>query len=342
MSKERILILNVDRDDDLGEKAGIKGPVIGREAVLKAASSLGLADPTDSDSNAMFEAARLQESMKDKYNTEVAVLTGSKNVGVESDMHVSKQLDSVLRRTRPDYALLVTDGTEDEHIIPIIQSRVPILSVNRVIVRQSEQLESGYYKIKDFIEESLENPKYARLIFGLPAIALILYALFGLEGWRFVLGIFGIYLFMKGFRLDNYILAGIDELKTSLTKRRFAFFTYVVGIAIAMLAIYRGYESALEWLNIGLLETATAFTVSSIYLFFLSGAFAWIGRNISIGERSVKGIVGVIIFGFAVSLVIHNAAQLMIIPDLPLFNFIASIAIGFILIFIALILEWKK
>lgn len=340
--KERILILNVDRDDDLGVKAGVKGPVLGREAVLKAASRLGLADPTDSDSNAMFEAARLHESMKDRYHTEVAVITGHKNVGVESDMHVSKQLDSVLRKIRPDYALLVTDGTEDEHVMPIIQSRVPILSVNRVIVRQAEQLESGYYKIKDFIEESLENPKYTRLIFGLPAIALILYALFGFEGWRFILGIFGIYLFLKGFRLDNYILAGVDELKTSLTKRRFAFFSYVVGIAITILAVYRGYESATEWLGAGLLETASAFTYSSVYFFFLAGSFAWIGRSMSVGERSVKGIMGVVIFGFAVSLVIHNAAQLIIIPELPLVNFLASIAVGFILIFVALILEWKK
>ena len=340
--KERILVLNVDRDNDLGEKAGIKGPVIGRDAILKAASSLGFADPTDSDSNAMFEAARLHESMKDKYDTEVAVITGDKNVGVESDMNVSRQLDSVLRKTRPDYALLVTDGSEDEHIMPIIQSRVPILSVNRVIVRQAEQLESGYYKIKDFIEESLENPKYARLIFGLPSIALILYALFGLEGWRFILGLFGVYLFLKGFKLDNYILAGIDELRISLTKRRFAFFTYVVGIAIAILALFRGYDSALTWLDTGLLETASAFTFSSIYLFFLAGAFAWIGKNISMGERSARGIVGVIIFGFAVSLVIHNASQLIILPELSVFNFLVSIVVGFILIFVALILEWKK
>jgi len=340
--KERILILNIDRDDDLGEKTGIKGPVMGRDAVINAASRLGLADPTDSDSNAMFEAARFQDNMKDKYNTEVAVLTGSKNVGVESDMNISRQLDVVLKKIRPDYALMVTDGSEDEHIIPIIQSRVPILSVNRLIVRQSEQLESGYYKIKDFIEESLENPKYARLIFGLPAIALILYALFGFEGWRFVLGIFGVYLFMKGFRLDNYVMAGFGELKTSLTKRRFAFFSYVVGIAISMLAIFRGYESAMTWLNIGMLETISAFTVSSIYFFFLAGSFVWIGRSMSIGERSVKGIIGVIIFGFAVSMVIHNAAQLIIIPELSLVNFLASIAIGFVLIFVALVLEWKK
>ena len=33
------------------------------------------------------------------------------------------------------------------------------------------------HKIKDFLKESLDNPKVARLVFGLPAIALLLYAL---------------------------------------------------------------------------------------------------------------------------------------------------------------------
>jgi putative membrane protein len=340
--RERILILSVDRDNDIGEKAGMKGPVVGREAVLKAASALGLADPTDSDSNAMFEAVRLHDEMKKTRHTEVAALSGDRNVGVESDMKISRQLDSVVRKARPDYALLVTDGSEDEHTLPIIQSRVPILSVNRVIVRQAEQLESGYYKIKDFIEESLENPKYARLVFGLPAIALILYALFGWEGWRFVVGIFGVYLFLKGFKLDDYIMAAAGELKTSFTTRRFAFFTYIVGIAIAMLASYRGYEAALGWLNTGFLEIASAFTAASIYFYFLASAFAWIGRSISIGERSTRGIIGVIVFGFAVSLVIYNTAQLIIQPELSLINFLSSIVLGFILIFVALVLELKR
>jgi putative membrane protein len=340
--KEKILILNVDRDNDLGEKTSSKGPVIGREDVLKAASSLGLSDPSDSDANAMFEAVRLNDKMRDKYGTEVAVLTGDKNVGVDSDLKISKQLESVLRKVKPDYALLVTDGREDEHIIPIIQSRVPILSVNRLIVKQSEQLESSYYKIKDFIEESLANTQYARLVFGLPAIAFTLSALFGFEGWRFILGVFGVYLFMKGFNLDGYITASIDELKTSLTKKRFAFFTYVVSMAIAVLAIFQGYEAISGMMNTGILEMASAFTSDSIFFFFIAGAFAWIGRNISLGTRSIKGMVAVIIFGFAVTLVIHNASQLILLPELSLVNFLATIAVGFVLIFVAIILEWKK
>ena len=40
------LILSVDRDDDVGYKAKVDTPVIGREACLEAAQKLGTAKPT--------------------------------------------------------------------------------------------------------------------------------------------------------------------------------------------------------------------------------------------------------------------------------------------------------
>src|SRR3989338_5810945 len=96
MAKERLLILSVDRDDDLGRKTGIAGPVIGKAKVVEAATSLSLADPEEADANAMFQAAKLYGEMKVKYTVEVAVLTGTDNVGIESDREVAKQFYSVL------------------------------------------------------------------------------------------------------------------------------------------------------------------------------------------------------------------------------------------------------
>ena len=56
MNTPRTLILSVDRDDDVGYKAGVTTPAIGREACLEAAVKLGTADPEDSDTNAIFQA----------------------------------------------------------------------------------------------------------------------------------------------------------------------------------------------------------------------------------------------------------------------------------------------
>ncbi len=339
--KERILVLSVDRDDDLGNKAKVKGPVKGKKDVVEAAARLAMADPSDSDSNAMFQAVKVLEEMKKQYTVEVAVITGHRNVGIASDREIASQLDSILRSFKADYAVLVTDGAEDEHVMPIIQSKVPILSVSRVVVRQAEQLESTYFKIKDFVEESLENPKFARLIFGLPAIALILYALFGIEGWRAIVGIFGAYLLVKGFKLEQYFHNAYEELTTSFTRRRFAFFMYLIAIVFAVLATYRGYEVITDWIGIGLFETVSAYTSASIYFYFLAGASAWIGRGVN-REKSRGKLISMPVFGFAVSLVIYNAAELILSPEAQAMNFIYSIIMGFGLLFAALLIEWKS
>lgn len=342
MQKDSILVLSVDRDNDIGEKTRFRGPIRGREDVQKCAVELGLSDPEDSDFNALFQTIRVYEEIKKEHMAEIAVFTGHRDVGLKSDREIAKQLDSVLANFKADYIILVTDGSEDDHIIPVLQSRVPILSVKRVVVKQSEQLESTYFKIKDFIDESLENPKFARLIFGLPALALLLYALFGLEGWRAIVGVVGIYLFIKGFKLEKYITGSYEELSTSLTRRRFSFFMYIVAIAIGILAIFRGYDLSLPWFDTGILEGITAFISSSVYFFFIAGTVAWIGRNIGVSHMNLKKVSSVIIFGFAISLVVYNAAELILKPELTIFNFVVSILLGFALLFIALFIEWKR
>lgn len=340
--KERILIVSVDRDNDLGEKAGISGPIIGRKDILQAALKLGLADPQDTDCNAIFEAARMNDEMRKSHETEVAVLTGDRDVGVVSDRKILGQLDQVLSRFKADYLVLVSDGTQDEQVTPILSSKVPILSVKRVVVKQAEQLESTYFKIKDFLTETLENPKFSRLVFGLPSIALILYALFGIEGWRIIVGLFGVYLFLKGFKLDDYIYRGFGELKTTLTRRRFAFFTYIVSIAFLIYATFRGYGFYVDWARIGLFESVAAFISASVYYYFLGAALAWVGRNIYLTKRSAKKIASMTIFGFAVALVVYNAAELILKQDIQVVNFMLSILFGFFLLFFAVYLEWKS
>ena len=55
MTEGRTLVLSVDRDDDIGGKAKIESPAVGREACLNAANTLALADTEDSDVNARSE-----------------------------------------------------------------------------------------------------------------------------------------------------------------------------------------------------------------------------------------------------------------------------------------------
>ena len=81
MIKDRILILCIDRDDDLGKKAKINGPVIGKAANVQAATALLLSDPEDTDANAMFQAVKMRNELAKTKNVEVATITGDSKLG---------------------------------------------------------------------------------------------------------------------------------------------------------------------------------------------------------------------------------------------------------------------
>jgi putative membrane protein len=339
MAKDRILVLSVDRDNDVGQKTGVEGPVIGKEKAIEVATKLSLKDPEESDSNAIFGAVKLFDELGEKYDSEIAIITGHKNRGIDADREISKQLDEVLGKRPSDFVVLVSDGMDDEYVVPIIQSRIPILSVKRIVVKQAEQLESSYYAIKDFLKETLDNPKFARLFFGLPAIALLLYAALGETGWRVIIIVVGAYLFIKGFKLEDYIFSGFGELKESFTRRRFAFFMYVVSIAVTCLALYRGYNAVVDFMTMGFFEAAAAFFLASIYFFWISGTIAWLGKNLRLKEKKTSRIVSIPLFGLAATLVIYNASELILSPEISSFNFMLSIAVGFVLAFMALTIE---
>ena len=59
----RTLVLTVDRDNDLGLKTAIRGPVVGRKKVLAAALKLGIADPEESDTNAILGALHQHDNL---------------------------------------------------------------------------------------------------------------------------------------------------------------------------------------------------------------------------------------------------------------------------------------
>src|ERR671921_300165 len=82
----RILVLCIDRDDDIGGKARIETPVVGRESCIDAGIKLAIEDPEDSDANAIFAAIKSYEELISKgYNAEVALVAGKINPGNQGD-----------------------------------------------------------------------------------------------------------------------------------------------------------------------------------------------------------------------------------------------------------------
>lgn len=219
MVEIRALVLAIDRDDDFGRKAGVEGPVIGRDACVNAALKLSLADPEDSDANVVYAAVKLYDELKESGefdDLEVALITGHPKVGVKSDMELARQLEEVLERFPADGVITVTDGAEDEQIFPIITSKVPIISSHRVVVKQSEGIETTYYIIYRYMKEILSDPEVAKVVLGIPGMILLFYGIAKLIGVWYpesvkiisatitgaILLIIGGYFFTKGFRFN--------------------------------------------------------------------------------------------------------------------------------------------
>src|SRR3972149_6949324 len=129
------LVLCVARDDDLGAKTGIKGPIIGRDDNLAAAMKLGLADPEGSDVNALLSPIAVDDDLpRQGVGAGAAPTGGDGRVGSVSDLVLPQQLDRVLEEVRPDRAFLVSDGAEDEAFAPILGSRIRVDHVRRGFV----------------------------------------------------------------------------------------------------------------------------------------------------------------------------------------------------------------
>ena len=222
---ERILILCVDRDNDVGEKADVKTPIIGRQNNMDAATKLILRDPEEADANAMFEAIRIYDSLegsKSGEEYEVSTIAGSEVGGVAADRKLVSELTSTLERFKANSVILVTDGFADEDILPLVQSRVPVTSVRRIIVKHSESIEETAAVLSKYIRMLIEDPRYSRIALGLPGILLLVFGIllvisvsypeiFGRYGlgtyaWIISLLIVGASLLMRGYRLDEKFL----------------------------------------------------------------------------------------------------------------------------------------
>ncbi len=171
----KTLILCVDRDDDIGAKAHLSGPFIGREANFEAGTALALADPEDPDANTVLSAVSMYDELSKRgMDVQVATIVGSQNVGLESDRILSQQLERVMEIVKADRAILVSNGAEDEFFYPVISSRIKIDSVRRVFIKQTPTVEGVYY----ILIKTLKDKKMRRKLFAPISAIFMVYGFF--------------------------------------------------------------------------------------------------------------------------------------------------------------------
>uniref|UniRef100_A0A7J3G6K1 DUF373 family protein n=1 Tax=Caldiarchaeum subterraneum TaxID=311458 RepID=A0A7J3G6K1_CALS0 len=249
---DRLLIIVVDRDDDLGVKTGISGPVVGREANLDAAVRLALADPEDPDANALFYAVKLYDQLtqsKTGEEVEVATLTGSRKEGMEADMNIFNQLREVLEKFPAQRCIFVSDGETDAIVTPIISSQVAIASVQRVTVKQSQTVEQSWLILGKYLRLGITDPRYAKFIIGIPGgfIALsALLSIFGLAQPSILLLFLGLLLFLWGFRIDIHfsrLFTGFYRISQMPAIGQIRAFAYLGAGASLLIGLYLGLSS---------------------------------------------------------------------------------------------------
>ena len=171
----KLLVICVDRDDDVGEKTGISTPVVGRNECIEAGQRLALEDPEDADSNAIFSAIKTYEDLVSKgYNAQVIIVAGVTGRGVQADEKIAAEIKSVLMKFSAEGAVIVSDGEDDEMVIPIIQNVIPVVSVQRVVMKVSRTIEHSYAVFGKFLKMVMYDPKYSKFFLGVPGILLLI------------------------------------------------------------------------------------------------------------------------------------------------------------------------
>jgi len=331
METRKTLVLAIDRDDDIGYKAQIASPIVGREAALQAATRLGLVDPEDSDVNAIFSAVKTYDDLLEKGEDVVIAIIGGDHMNMlEGDRRIGDAITQIVRQTGVNACILVSDGAEDDYVLPIIQSRIPVESVRRVIVTQMPNLEGTYYILKKF----LDDPKISRVVLVPIGLAMLLYSAAYLVGRPdmatfIVVGAVGTYLLFKGFGIDEFFGYLIASLQQSFQKGSFSFVAYISAALISIVGIIMGLTSLLVYYPLseeaGLLLFIAAFIFGSVWWFVGAGLVAMGGKIIDciLNDRENLGRVVILPFFIgAIGTIIYGASSYLLsisnVPDFPI------------------------
>ena len=279
-SASKLLVICVDRDDDIGKKAGIASPVVGRDACLEAAQRLALEDPEDDDSNAIFGAVKTYEDLISKgYTAEVVTVAGDKNRGVQEDEKVVADIKLVLEKFSANGAVIVSDGDDDEMVIPIIQNVIPVISVQRVVMQVSKTIEHSYAVFGKFLKMVVYDPKYSKFFLGVPGILLLIGGIGTITGLTaeiaaVLVSILGAAFLIRAFDLDKAWVNWAKPTPTGVIR----IFTLVTG-AILILASVPAGISVIGTENIASLGFVQIISNQQLVGQFLSGLFPilWIG-----------------------------------------------------------------
>jgi putative membrane protein len=237
------LVVCLYRGDGLADEP----PVVGTERVERLVTTTGVNDPEDSRVNCLLEGLRVARDLDDE--TVLAVLSGAVE-RVAGEREIARQVDQLVDSYDPDSAVVVVDSAEDERLVPIIESRMPVDAVDRVVVRQARDIESTYYLLKQFLaDEQLRKTVLVPIGLALLAFPALLAAFDSVTvASGAIAAVVGLFLVYKGLRIDTLLADLSGNVQEALYAGKVSLVTYVVAGGLALVGIFLGVlgSSALD------------------------------------------------------------------------------------------------
>ncbi len=254
-------------------------PVVGEDAIEDLVTTVGIEDPEDPRVNCLLEGLRVARDIDEK--TVVAVLSGSGDT-VTYNRTVANQADELVAKYSPDSAVVVVDSTEDERLVPIIESRVSVDAIDRVVVRQARDIESTYYLLKQFLaDEELRKTVLIPLGLTLLAFPVLLAALNSVTvSVGAITTVVGLFILYKGLNIDSLLSALSASIREALYAGKVSLVTYVVAGGLALVGVFVGVlgASSLDAEGAGDLVLAMEFLHDSIPWLTVGALIASAGR----------------------------------------------------------------
>ena len=265
---QRIAVIYIDMDDDLGQM-GFRTPIIGGEEALRVIHEFMAKRPEDSDLNALIVAYNVFKELKGKgVDAELVLLSGSSEGSTMAQLEFSRKLDEVLEKGNFNGAFVVYDSPEDAQAIPIIQSRVKIIGIRRVIVEQSRGVEETYALLARYIRKVLTEPRLARTFVGAPGVLLLVIGVLSLAGLgQFVgpaaLTVLGLVFIIRGYNLDELFEKWWENSPLMVISSIISIIIIVIGGVYSSFSVSIGTErGVLEYLAFA--ESFTPFLAFSL------------------------------------------------------------------------------
>jgi putative membrane protein len=213
-------------------------PVVGESAIEALVTEAGVDDPEDSRVNCLLEGLRVARDLEGEV-TVAAVSTGD---SVSGDRKLAGQVEELVAAHEPDSAVVVVDSAEDERLVPIIESRVRVDAVDRVVVRQAQDIESTYYRLKQFLADE-QLRKTVLIPVGLALLAfpvLIVIAESTAVAVGAIAAAVGLFLLYKGLGVDAYVADLPQQVSDALYAGQVSLVTYVVSAGLAFVGVFAG------------------------------------------------------------------------------------------------------